>query len=901
MATTSNTYTGNGSNKLFSITFPYLDTSDIDVYLNGTLQTITTHYTFANATTVEFVAAPANGAVILLDRSTDDSDNPATFFPGSSIKASDLNENFDQTLYVVQEINNSVVKLTDPLYANKTYIDAADALKVNKAGDTMSGNLAMAGNKVTGLGAPSASADATTKGYVDGYINTFYLGGASTDPTTRQGGSPLQNGDYYINLPNYQLRFYNGSVWNPVDILTEQNRILAQTAQTGAETARTGAETARTGAETARTGAETARTGAETAKAGAEAAQSGALIAKTAAQVARDDALLNSGVFANTTLGLAATTNGQYFKTYSGNTNDFLILYQNVSGVATQISVYPSQAFFSFLLSDLGFDDQYAVAWVDSDNRLSMGIKPSGQVRIEKGDIGTLIVTSITAPGGSIDLDSVDTPLVNITDGGSIDGDIGYDEQYVYAVADSQGRVALGITSDGTASLKSIQAVGTSSIYDDQYSYVITDSNNRVAFGVTPAGQALFGGIQSFVSYGQANVGSNLYSVVKDTFGKAQIQAGSNTGVSTLTNAGNNWNPAPTSEAISRVLFQSDRDTTSRYWVMNADGTRQAPATPLKNDITFWGDSMTQRLASYGHLPGLLSGRSITYNALGGTTVEHIIARQGGENATCTIPSGSIPASGAVNLRNVWPSLGYHAGTITVGNTFSYLVTIAGIPGTLTSTTNSSSQADYTFTRTNSGSSVIVSGPTEITVTSCVTQSLGTFSKINTTVFWLGTNALSGLPSSSYDPNAGAGIYYKSPATTYDPTNSAAVQARTEAITQAMINRVENLDRHVLIVGPFTGQGGVWSTQVESLAKAAGFATFSKHWYDLRTDFIAQCKSWLQTNYPSVYTGWSATDDTHVANGASPPILREDGIHLNTYGSQLVSQLITAKLNSKGW
>ena len=167
MATTSNTYTGNGSNKLFSITFPYLDTSDVDVYLNGTLQTITTQYTFANATTVEFVAAPANGATVKLDRSTDDSENPATFFPGSSIKAADLNENFDQTLYVVQEINNSVVKLTDPLYANKTYIDAADALKVNKAGDTMSGNLAMGGNKVTGLGTPSANADAATKVYVD--------------------------------------------------------------------------------------------------------------------------------------------------------------------------------------------------------------------------------------------------------------------------------------------------------------------------------------------------------------------------------------------------------------------------------------------------------------------------------------------------------------------------------------------------------------------------------------------------------------------------------------------------------------------------------------------------------------------------------------------------------------
>jgi hypothetical protein len=108
MATTSNTYTGNGSNRLFSITFPYLNTTDIDVYLNGTLQTVTTQYTFANATTVEFVTAPSNGATVLLKRSTNDITLAATFFSGSSIRASDLNDNFDQVLYIAQETANNV-------------------------------------------------------------------------------------------------------------------------------------------------------------------------------------------------------------------------------------------------------------------------------------------------------------------------------------------------------------------------------------------------------------------------------------------------------------------------------------------------------------------------------------------------------------------------------------------------------------------------------------------------------------------------------------------------------------------------------------------------------------------------------------------------------------------------
>ena len=51
--------------------------------------------------------------------------------------------------------------------ATKTYVDSADALKLNLTGGTMSGAVAMGNNKITGLGTPTATTDAVTKDYVD--------------------------------------------------------------------------------------------------------------------------------------------------------------------------------------------------------------------------------------------------------------------------------------------------------------------------------------------------------------------------------------------------------------------------------------------------------------------------------------------------------------------------------------------------------------------------------------------------------------------------------------------------------------------------------------------------------------------------------------------------------------
>lgn len=214
MATTSNTYTGNGTNKLFSITFPYLETTDVDVYLNGTLQTITTQYTFANATTIQFVTAPANGATVLLNRSTDDTNLQATFFTGSSIKAIDLNDNFDQVLYIAQETANiaanqstaglqaQITAATNTANNAATSAAAAATLAATSssiANSAITTSLQKAGDTITGNINNSAT------GYFDLPVGT----------TGQRPGSP-NTGMVRFNTDLTAYEGYNGTGWTSI-------------------------------------------------------------------------------------------------------------------------------------------------------------------------------------------------------------------------------------------------------------------------------------------------------------------------------------------------------------------------------------------------------------------------------------------------------------------------------------------------------------------------------------------------------------------------------------------------------------------------------------------------------------------------------------------------------------
>lgn len=157
MAITQETFNGDGSNLgPFSFTFKWLRASDIKVSVNNVLKTAGTHYNLQalNYTTktggqVVFTAGnapPVGTANIRVYRETDDTSLVATFSSGSSIRAADLNSNFTQELYKVQEVTNYSVQDVGnvTLTANYTF------------SGTVSGQT------------PTTSSQFATKGYVDG-------------------------------------------------------------------------------------------------------------------------------------------------------------------------------------------------------------------------------------------------------------------------------------------------------------------------------------------------------------------------------------------------------------------------------------------------------------------------------------------------------------------------------------------------------------------------------------------------------------------------------------------------------------------------------------------------------------------------------------------------------------
>ena len=179
--TTENVYsTLNGNppsagQSTYSFTFPYIEREDVKVSLNGTTLA-TTAYSFANDTTIQLDSTTAGTVTtstkVRIFRDTSLDGLNAEFFSGSAIRATDLNDNFNQTLFVTQEVSDRFVDVNNAAFSN---------------------DISMAGNKITNLGPGVAGTDAVNKDQLDAsqtYNNT-QLTSAVANATTQANNASV--------------------------------------------------------------------------------------------------------------------------------------------------------------------------------------------------------------------------------------------------------------------------------------------------------------------------------------------------------------------------------------------------------------------------------------------------------------------------------------------------------------------------------------------------------------------------------------------------------------------------------------------------------------------------------------------------------------------------------------
>jgi hypothetical protein len=233
---------GNGSKTQFSFDFPYIFKSEIHVYFwNVTTkeydEVLTTDATYpwqvtdANPTIVEFTstappspAAPTDPGEATVDnvkirRITQVDDIRALFNPGSAIRSDDLNKNFEQLRYAIQESNCPGIPDDVDAYLKAYYWDrfdntlySADAWRSDDAtiattasldqrfqdevNDTLTkAELATASNVM-----PDDDVAVPTTGALNDYIDEVITNDIGTDGT---GITVTDDGDGTITLGRY--------------------------------------------------------------------------------------------------------------------------------------------------------------------------------------------------------------------------------------------------------------------------------------------------------------------------------------------------------------------------------------------------------------------------------------------------------------------------------------------------------------------------------------------------------------------------------------------------------------------------------------------------------------------------------------------------------------------------
>src|SRR5882762_4378340 len=128
MAFSNQVVVSDGTLQTIILSIAFFDKTEIAVYRNGVLLTVTTDYIWATSNSIQFPVAQALGVEIRLKRTTDISEMRHIFSEGAQFTNQTLDEDNTQLLHIAQE--------------SREGLDIADLFS----------NVNMHGNKLTNLG-----------------------------------------------------------------------------------------------------------------------------------------------------------------------------------------------------------------------------------------------------------------------------------------------------------------------------------------------------------------------------------------------------------------------------------------------------------------------------------------------------------------------------------------------------------------------------------------------------------------------------------------------------------------------------------------------------------------------------------------------------------------------------
>jgi hypothetical protein len=180
-------YTGNGVQTDYAVPFPYILQSHVVVLVDS----VAGVYTWLNASTIRFTVAPANGAVIDLQRNSNRIARIVDFADSSTLTEDNLDLDSTQLMYVAQE-----------------------ALDQSTAGVAFSTDAQ--GSRVVNVADPIADSDAATKGWVGAYVSSITTTGLDLLPLSNDWTGTLNQFQHNLSIGPLG----SGCVFDPTDLAT---------------------------------------------------------------------------------------------------------------------------------------------------------------------------------------------------------------------------------------------------------------------------------------------------------------------------------------------------------------------------------------------------------------------------------------------------------------------------------------------------------------------------------------------------------------------------------------------------------------------------------------------------------------------------------------------------------